>query len=124
MPLNEADTRAQLIDPQLNVAGWTRSQVTREHYYRTDWAYTAGKIVLRGERAERLPPPLTLDDLKAGVSRIRNRVIVWVLRELGAGGGVGHGLSPRGAGVRGGRLSTICLAGVGRRAAMSLSMNL
>lgn len=25
----------------------------------------------------------TLDDLKAGVSRIRNRVIVWVLRELG-----------------------------------------
>lgn len=56
MPLNEADTRAQLIDPKLNVAGWTRSQVTREHYYRTDWAYTAGKIVLRGDRAERLPP--------------------------------------------------------------------
>ena len=56
MPLNEADTRAQLIDPQLNVAGWTRSQVTREHYYRTDWAYTAGKIVLRGDRAERLAP--------------------------------------------------------------------
>jgi len=22
MPLNEADTRAQLIDPQLNKAGW------------------------------------------------------------------------------------------------------
>ncbi|MFZ1596216.1 MAG: DEAD/DEAH box helicase family protein, partial [Anaerolineae bacterium] len=56
MPLNEADTRAQLIDPRLNTAGWTRSQVTREHYYRTDWAYTAGKIVLRGDRAERLPP--------------------------------------------------------------------
>lgn len=56
MPLNEADTRAQLIDPQLNIAGWTRSQVTREHYYRTDWAYTAGKIVLRGDRAERLAP--------------------------------------------------------------------
>jgi hypothetical protein len=30
MSLNEADTRAQLIDPQLNRAGWTRSQVTRE----------------------------------------------------------------------------------------------
>lgn len=56
MPLNEADTRAQLIDPQLNIASWTRSQVTREHYYRTDWAYTAGKIVLRGDRAERLSP--------------------------------------------------------------------
>lgn len=56
MPLNEADTRAQLIDLKLNSVGWTRSQVTREQYYRTDWAYTAGRIVLRGERAERLPP--------------------------------------------------------------------
>ncbi|MEZ4859735.1 MAG: DEAD/DEAH box helicase family protein [Caldilineaceae bacterium] len=56
MPLNEADTRAQLIDPKLNRAGWTRSQVTREHYYRPDWAYTAGKIVLRGDKAEREAP--------------------------------------------------------------------
>ena len=46
MPLNEADTRAQLIDPKLNIAGWTHSQVTREHYYGADWAYTAGKIIL------------------------------------------------------------------------------
>ena len=56
MPLNEADTRAQLIDPMLNVASWTRSQVTREHYYHPDCEYTAGRIVLRGDRAERLPP--------------------------------------------------------------------
>lgn len=56
MPRNEADTRADLIDPRLNVAGWTRSQVTREHFYRSDWAYTAGRIVLRGDRAERQPP--------------------------------------------------------------------
>lgn len=56
MSRNEADTRAHLIDPKLNVAGWTRSQVTREHYYRTDWAYTAGRIVLRGDGAERLQP--------------------------------------------------------------------
>jgi len=55
MPLNEADTRAQLIDPKLNIAGWTRSQVTRERYYHPDWEYTAGKIVLRGDRAERQP---------------------------------------------------------------------
>jgi len=34
MLYNEADTRANLIDPKLNMAGWTRSQVTREHYYR------------------------------------------------------------------------------------------
>ena len=48
MPLNEADTRAQLIDPRLNVAGRTRSQVTREHYHRTDWVYTRpGEIPLR-----------------------------------------------------------------------------
>jgi len=25
MSLNEADTRAQLIDPKLNIAGWTRT---------------------------------------------------------------------------------------------------
>lgn len=36
MVYNEADTRANLIDPKLNMAGWTRSQVTREHYYRSD----------------------------------------------------------------------------------------
>lgn len=56
MPLNEADTRAQLIDPQLNRAGWTRSKVTREHYYRPDWEYTAGRVVLRGGRAQREKP--------------------------------------------------------------------
>jgi len=56
MVYNEADTRANLIDPKLNIAGWTRSQVTREHYYRPDYVYTAGRIVLRGDRAERQPP--------------------------------------------------------------------
>jgi type I site-specific restriction endonuclease len=56
MPLNEADTCAQLIDPQINVAGWTLSRVTREHYYRPDWEFTAGRIALRGDRAKRLPP--------------------------------------------------------------------
>ena len=56
MPLNEADTRAQLIDPQLNRAGWTRSQVTREHYYRPDFQYTPGRVILRGGRAQRDRP--------------------------------------------------------------------
>lgn len=56
MSYNEADTRANLIDPRLNIAGWTRSQVTREHYYRPDFAYTAGRVVLRGDRAERQAP--------------------------------------------------------------------
>ncbi len=54
--MNEADTRAQLIDPQLNRAGWTRSRVTREHYYRLDWQYTPGRVVLRGGRAQREKP--------------------------------------------------------------------
>ena len=31
MVYNEADTRANLIDPKLTIAGWTRSQVTREY---------------------------------------------------------------------------------------------
>ena len=56
MPLNEADTRAQLIDPKLNIAGWTRTQVTREHYYRPDWQYTAGRVILRVGKAERENP--------------------------------------------------------------------
>ena len=56
MGMTEADTRAVLIDPALNRAGWTRSKVTREHYYRPDWAYTAGKVVLKGDKAEREKP--------------------------------------------------------------------
>jgi hypothetical protein len=44
MSFNEGDTRTQLIDPKLNTSGWTRSQVTREHYYRPDWEFTARQI--------------------------------------------------------------------------------
>ena len=53
MPLNEADTRAQLIDPKLEAAGWGATQIGREHFYRRDVHYTDGRIVLRGERAHR-----------------------------------------------------------------------
>lgn len=53
---NEADTRANLIDPRLNRAGWTRSQVTREHFYRANVPYTAGRVILRGGEAERAEP--------------------------------------------------------------------
>lgn len=56
MTYNEADTRANLIDPKLNMAGWTRTQVTREHYYRPDFEYTAGRVVLRGDQAQRQAP--------------------------------------------------------------------
>jgi len=54
--LNEADTRALLIEPMLNRAGWTRSRVTREYYYCPDWQYTPGRVVLRGGRAQRERP--------------------------------------------------------------------
>jgi len=53
MSLNEADTRVLLIEPKLQAAGWLGTQVTREHYYRRDHAYTAGRIYLRGDRARR-----------------------------------------------------------------------
>jgi hypothetical protein len=56
MPLNEADTRVLLIEPRLQAAGWRGAQVTREHYYRRDQAYTAGRIYLRGTRARRGEP--------------------------------------------------------------------
>jgi len=44
MSLNEADTRILLIEPRLQAAGWRGTRVTREHYYRRDQAYTAGRI--------------------------------------------------------------------------------
>ena len=56
MPRNEADARAELIDPRLKAAGWTSSQVTGEHYYNRDHAYTAGRIHLRGDRARHGQP--------------------------------------------------------------------
>ncbi|MCS6844544.1 MAG: DEAD/DEAH box helicase family protein, partial [Caldilineales bacterium] len=56
MPLNEADTRARLIDPKLEAAGWGATQIGREHFYRRDVQYTDGRIVLRGERAHRRSP--------------------------------------------------------------------
>ena len=53
MPLNEADTRVLLIEPKLKAAGWRDSQVTREHFYRRDHRYTAGRIYLIGDEARR-----------------------------------------------------------------------
>jgi type I restriction enzyme R subunit len=56
MSLNEADTRVLLIEPQLKAAGWQATQVTREHFYHRDRAYTAGRIYLRGDRTRRGEP--------------------------------------------------------------------
>ena len=34
--MNEADTRANLVEPKLRAAGWTGSQVTREFFYQRE----------------------------------------------------------------------------------------
>ena len=56
MTLNEADTRVRLIEPKLQAAGWAGSQITREHFYRCDHRYTAGRIYLTGDEARRREP--------------------------------------------------------------------
>jgi type I restriction enzyme R subunit len=45
MPLNEADTRAKLIDPAIHRRGWTEGLIRREE--------TAGAIEIIGGRARR-----------------------------------------------------------------------
>ena len=57
-PLNEADTRAKLIDPKLKASGWGESQIEREHYFRKGQAFTAGRIYLVGKEARRAKPSL------------------------------------------------------------------
>ena len=54
--MNEADTRANLIEPKLRAAGWTGSQVTREFYYQRDTEYAPGRIILLGNRTSRATP--------------------------------------------------------------------
>lgn len=43
--MNEADTRANLIEPKLKAAGWTDRQVKREYYYQRDHQYVPGRII-------------------------------------------------------------------------------
>lgn len=47
MSLNEADTRAKLIDPKLKEVGWTDETIQRE------FQITAGKVNIFGDRVER-----------------------------------------------------------------------
>ena len=48
--LNEADTRAKLIDPKLHQAGWDEPRIAREYYF------TEGRIVLVGNSHRRQEP--------------------------------------------------------------------
>ncbi|MHA2616797.1 MAG: type I restriction endonuclease subunit R, partial [bacterium JZ-2024 1] len=56
MPLNEADTRARLVDPRLRASGWTDQEISREFYYNANHPYTPGKIILAGDRVHRGNP--------------------------------------------------------------------
>ena len=51
--MNEADTRATLIEPKLKAAGWTDRLVTREYYYQRDQQYAPGRIILVGDQVRR-----------------------------------------------------------------------
>lgn len=48
--LNEADTRAKLIDPKLHESGWGEDLITREYYF------TEGKVYLVGDEVKRKTP--------------------------------------------------------------------
>ncbi len=56
MPRNEADTRAQLVDPKLKAAGWTDREVTREFYYAPNYQFAPGKLILIGNEVRRAKP--------------------------------------------------------------------
>lgn len=55
-PLNEADTRAKLINPKLKASLWGESQIEREHYFVKGKAITSGRIYLIGEESKRREP--------------------------------------------------------------------
>jgi type I restriction enzyme R subunit len=54
--LNEADTRAKLIDPLLHAAGWSEDRIRREHYLERDRQITRGRIYLVGDEPRRKEP--------------------------------------------------------------------
>ena len=51
--LNEADTRAKLIDPKLHQSGWTEDAIQREYYLTPT---TGGRVVLEGNVEKREKP--------------------------------------------------------------------
>lgn len=54
--LNEADTRAKLIDPKLRAAGWGEDHIEREHFFQRNRQFTLGRIYLVGDEARRREP--------------------------------------------------------------------
>ncbi|MBC7170216.1 hypothetical protein H5T54_04715 [Candidatus Bipolaricaulota bacterium] len=68
--MNEADPRANLVDPQLRAAGWTDREVTRGFYYQRDRQCALGRVILVGNEIRRgtpqseLPSPSHKSDLQ------------------------------------------------------------
>jgi type I restriction enzyme R subunit len=56
MGLNEAETRARLVEPKLKASGWSESSLQREFSYNRDHKYTPGKIILVGSEIKRGKP--------------------------------------------------------------------
>ena len=55
---NEADTRADLIDPKLVAAGWSQEE---HSYIRREWEITQGRIISGGKRASKLKSDYVLE---------------------------------------------------------------
>lgn len=53
---NEADTKAELVEPKLKAAGWTDSRITREFFYQKNHVFTKGRLYLIGNETRRGQP--------------------------------------------------------------------
>ena len=53
MMMNEAETRARLVEPKLKAAGWTDNLLAREFIYSRDYQFTEGKVILIGDEVQR-----------------------------------------------------------------------
>jgi type I restriction enzyme R subunit len=53
MMMNEAETRARLVEPTLKAAGWTDNLLAREFIYSRDYQFTEGKVILIGDEVQR-----------------------------------------------------------------------
>ncbi|MCS7262981.1 MAG: type I restriction endonuclease, partial [Aquificaceae bacterium] len=51
--MNEAETRARLVEPKLKASGWRDTEISREFYYSRDYTYTEGRIILSGSDVKR-----------------------------------------------------------------------
>ncbi len=69
MPLNEAETKAKLIEPKLKKAGWTEENIEREYVIKQDRFY------VKGEEYEKIKPIKKYADYVLKV----NNVIVCVI---------------------------------------------